>query len=60
MLSFHKNYKICQHLNHQYDLNCGERLSCWNEINQQDISKFFIFLLFNFKNNSKSLCVGDM
>lgn len=53
MLSFHKNYKICQHLNHQYDLNCGEILSCRNEINQQDISKFFIFLLLNFKNNNK-------
>lgn len=46
MFSFHKNYKLCQHLNHQYDLNCVEIVSSWNEINQQDSRAFIIVFLF--------------
>lgn len=43
VLSVRRNYKICQDLNHQYDLNCVEILICCSKTNQRDIGIFFNF-----------------
>lgn len=52
VLSFHRNYKTCQDLNHQYDLNSVEILSCKNEINEQNINIVSCFNLSTLKNNN--------
>lgn len=49
MLSFHKNYKICQHLNHQYDLNCAEILIAGMKSTNKLLVYFLFFWYMNFK-----------